>query len=404
MQSWQKNLYIIGVAELIVIMGFSFAQPFMPLFIKQLGSYTDNEAAFWSGIAAGGSGIAMFLSSPIWGILADRWGRKAMLLRAQFGSAVVLSLAALSPNIYVFITLRFIQGMLSGTVPAASALVASQTPRERVPFAMSSLMVAVFAGNTVGPLIGGTIADAVGFKPTFFITAALLTVGGLIILFFVHEKFERPAKGHSASLGQALRMAGSREILPLLVVISALNFAPSMMGPMIPLLIDQLSPSGTTAASAGLVFALIGLVAAVSAFVAGRVAKRVPLKQILIFSCVGTGLLYLPPMLARNLGQLVPLIAATALLNGGIITSSNSLVSYSVPLSQQGIAYGLSQSANSLGGGLGPLVGGTLASWLGLKSVFAVAGGLFIVVGVLVSRALVGRAFPKAPERAADQS
>ena len=402
MQSWQRNLYIIAVAELIVIMGFSFAQPFMPLFIKQLGSYNDDQAAFWSGITAGASGIAMFLSSPIWGILADRWGRKAMLLRAQFGSAVILALAAFSPNIYVFMALRFIQGMLSGTVPAASALVASQTPRERVPFAMSSLMVAVFAGNTVGPLVGGLIADAVGFKPTFFITAALLTIGGLIILFFVHERFERPAKGRSASLGQALRMAGSREILPLLVVISALNFAPSMMGPIIPLVIDQLSPSGTTAASAGLVFALIGLVAAASAFVAGRVVKRVPLKQILIFSCVGTGLLYLPPMLARNLGQLVPLIAATALLNGGIITSSNSLVSYSVPLSQQGIAYGLSQSANSLGGGLGPLVGGTLASWLGLKAVFALAGGLFIVVGVLVSRTLVGRAIPKSPEQAVE--
>ena len=108
MQSWQKNLYIIGAAEFIVIMGFSFAQPFMPLFIKELGNYTDNEAAFWSGIAAGGSGIAMFLSSPIWGILADRWGRKAMLLRAQFGSAVVLALAALSPNIYVFIALRIV--------------------------------------------------------------------------------------------------------------------------------------------------------------------------------------------------------------------------------------------------------------------------------------------------------
>ena len=126
-----------------------------------------------------------------------------------------------------------------------------------------------------------------------------------------------------------MRMAGSREILPLLVVISALNFAPSMMGPMIPLLIDQLSPSGTTAASAGLVFALIGLVAAVSAFVAGRVVKRVPLKQILIFSCVGTGLLYLPPMLARNLGQLVPLIAATAAIVASLLLR-NAIAPYVV--------------------------------------------------------------------------
>ena len=280
---------------------------------------------------------------------------------------------------------------MSGTVPAASALIASQTPREKVPFAMSSLMVAVFVGNTVGPLIGGSIADAVGFKATFFITSALLSIGGLIVVFLVHETFERPVKGRSASLGQALRIAGSREIFPLLMVIAALNIGPSMMGPMIPLLIGDLSANGATAATAGVVFALTGLVAAGSSFFAGRVAKRVPLKQILIVSCVGTGLLYLPPMFAGSLAQLVPLIAFTALLNGGIITASNSLVSFAVPVSQQGVAYGLSQSANSLGGGLGPLIGGTLASWLGLRAVFAVAGGIFVIVGVLVSKTLVAR-------------
>ena len=397
MQSWQKNLYIIGVAELIVIMGFSFAQPFMPLFIKQLGSYTDNEAAFWSGIAAGGSGIAMFLSAPIWGILADRWGRKAMLLRAQFGSAVVLALAAFSPNVYIFIALRFIQGMLSGTVPAASALIASQTPRAKIPFAMSSLMVAVFVGNTVGPLVGGSIADIFGFKTTFFITSALLSIGGLIIVFFVHETFERPTKEGATSLGQALRLAASREILPLLVVIGALQLGPSMMGPMIPLLIDQLS-AGATAATAGAVFALIGLVAAASAFIAGRVARRVPLKRILIISCIGTGLLYVPPIFAGSIGQLVPLIALTALLNGGIITSSNSLVSMAVPLTRQGVAYGLSQSATSLGGGLGPLMGGALASWLGLRTVFIAAGAVYVLVGFLVIKLLVARSAAKEAE------
>jgi DHA1 family multidrug resistance protein-like MFS transporter len=395
MDSWKRNLYIIAVAELVVIMGFSFAQPFMPLYMKQLGNFTDKEAAFWAGLAAGGSGIAMFLSAPVWGILADRLGRKPMLLRAQFGSAVVLALAAVAPNVYIFMALRFIQGMLSGTVPAASALIASQTPREKVPFAMSSLMVAIFCGNTIGPLVGGTIADIFGFRTSFFITAILLSVGGAIILFLVHETFERPEKGKSTSFKQAMRLAGSREILPLLVVVCALNIGPSMMGPMIPLLIDQLAGGTQSAGSAGVVFALIGLVAAGSAFLAGRVAKRIPLKPILIASCIGTGLLYMPPILAGTVAQLVPLLAMTALMNGGIITSSNSLVSYAVPVSQQGIAYGLYQSANSLGGGLGPFLGGAIASGLGLKSVFAVAGVLYIVVGVLVAKMLVSRGVAK---------
>lgn len=124
-ESWQKNLYVIAIAEFVVIMGFSFVTPFMPLFIQELGNFTSKEAAFWAGIATGSSGIAMFLSAPVWGIVADRWGRKPMLLRAQFGSSIVLALAGLSPNVYCLTGLRFAQGLLSGTVAAASALVAA---------------------------------------------------------------------------------------------------------------------------------------------------------------------------------------------------------------------------------------------------------------------------------------
>ena len=87
----------------------------------------------------------MFLSAPLWGIIADRWGRKLMVLRAMFGAAVVLALTGLAPNIYYVIALRFAQGLFSGTVAAASALVAASIPNNKMPFAMGLLMVAVFS-------------------------------------------------------------------------------------------------------------------------------------------------------------------------------------------------------------------------------------------------------------------
>src|SRR3972149_3344332 len=100
LESWKRNLYAIFVAELVVLTGFSFANPFMPLFIQELGNFTNEQAAFWGGIASGASGIAMFFSAPLWGIIADRWGRKPMVLRAIFGGSAVLALMSLSPNIY----------------------------------------------------------------------------------------------------------------------------------------------------------------------------------------------------------------------------------------------------------------------------------------------------------------
>ena len=387
-ESWRRNLYAIFVAEFIVITGFSFVNPFMPLFIQELGTLTSQKAAFWAGVATSASGIAMFFSAPLWGIVADRWGRKPMVLRAMFGAGMVLALIGLAPNIYFVVALRFTQGLLSGTVAAASALVASLTPRNKMPFAMGLLMVAVFGGTSFGPLAGGFMADSVGYKAAFFITGGLLFSGGLIVLFLVKEKFERPAKGQSASLGSLLRLAKSREMLPLLLTLCALHAGPQMMTPIISLFVRELDPSGMAATASGLAFCFMGVVAAISAVVAGRLGGHISLKKILVISCLGTGLLYLPPMWARTVTQLIIFIALTGLLKGGLMTSSNALVGLSVPRSQQGIAYGVAQSANALGNGLGPLIGGSLAPLIGLRSVFGVAGGFFMLTGIAVAKLL----------------
>ena len=371
-------------------MGFSFVTPFMPLFIQELGAFTTQQAAFWAGMATSATGIAMFFSAPLWGIVADRWGRKPMVLRAMFGAGVVLALVGLAPNIYYVVALRFTQGLLSGTVAAASALVAASTPRNKMPFAMGLLMVAVFGGQSFGPLAGGFIADSVGYKAAFFITGGLLFSGGLIVLFFVKEKFERPAKGQSASLSSLLRLAKSREMLPLLLALCALHAGPQMITPILSLFIRELDPEGMAATASGLAFCFMGVVAAISAVIAGRLGEHITLKKILVISCLGTGLLCLPPMWAQTVTQLIIFIALTGLFAGGLMTSSNALIGLSVPRSQQGIAYGVAQSAHSLGNGLGPLIGGSLAPLMGLRPVFGVAGGLFMLIGVAVGKLLPG--------------
>ena len=255
---------------------------------------------------------------------------------------------------------------------------------------MGLIMLAVFGGNSLGPFLGGFLADKVGYEATFFITSALLFSGGLIVLFFVKEKFDRPVPGQGASLGSLWRLAVSREMLPLLMAICALNIGPQMISPIISLFIKELDPRVAAATASGIAFGLMGVVAAISSVVAGRVGKRISLKKIMVFSCLGTGLLYLPPMWATTVTQLLVFIALMGLLNGGLMVSANSLVSLSVSLSQQGIAYGLSTSAQALGGGLGPLIGGSLAPLLGFKPIFAVAGGLFVLVGIAITKLLPG--------------
>ncbi|MBA7640412.1 Multidrug resistance protein MdtG [subsurface metagenome] len=208
------------------------------------------------------------------------------------------------------------------------------------------------------------------------------------MLFLVKEKFERPAKGQSASLSSLLRLAKSRKMLPLLLALCALQAGLTMITPIISLFIKELNPAGMAATASGLAFCFMSVVAALSAVIAGRLGGHISLKKILVISCLGTGLLYLPPMWARTVTQLIIFITLTGLFKGGLMTSSNALVGLSVPRSQHGIAYGVATSAQALGSGLGPLIGGSLAPLIGLRSVFGVAGGFFMLTGIAVSKLL----------------
>ncbi len=383
-EPWQKNLFAITVAEFVVIMGTDSVTPFMPLLVQRLGNFTNEQAAFWAGIATGATGIAMFLAAPLWGIIADQWGRKPMVLRAMFGAAVITALTGLAPNIYYLVALRFAHGILSGVVSASSALIAANTPRNKIPFAMGLLMGAAFGGQTFGQMFGGFLADSVGYKTTFFITGAIIFSGSIIVLLFVKERFERPVRRQSSSLSSLWDLAKSREMLPLLITMAALNAGPKIISPIIPLFMRDLDPAGKAASASGLAFGLMGIVSGISSIIAGRLGERVTLKKILVFSCLGTSLLYLPPMWAATVTQLVIFVALTGLLRGGQV-SPNALIGLSVHHSQQGVAYGLAQSAKALGSASGPLIGGSLASLLGLRAVFGAAAGLFLLIGVAIA-------------------
>jgi len=389
--SWKKSLTALLIAELLVMVGFSFVFPFMPLFIEKLGHYSTQQSAFWAGIAEGASGLGMFIFSPIWGVMADRSGRKPMVLRAMLGGAITVTLIAFSPNVPFLIIMRFLQGALTGTIAAASALITSITPRNRIPFVMGLLMTMVYAGNSLGPLLGGFAADKFGYELTFFITGGLLLAGGLIVYFMVEEKFERPKEIKRTSLRGVLRLASSKQMLPLLIIQFSLAAGPNMVAPIISLLMQQLNPLGHAATSAGIALALSAVIAAITATIAGRLADSISLKTILVYSCLATCLVYLPPIWAGNVPQLTTYIALRGLVNGGIMTSAFAILSLSVPAEQQGIAFGIGQSASALGSGLGPIIGGTIGSYLGLKTVFAFASVIYLFSGLLVIRILPKR-------------
>jgi DHA1 family multidrug resistance protein-like MFS transporter len=254
---------------------------------------------------------------------------------------------------------------------------------------MGLLMLAVFCGNTVGPSIGGFLGDVFGFRTSFFIASGLLLIAGMVVSMLVKEKFERPVKENS--LGDVWRLLGSRTVLPLLATICVVGMSQQVIQPIITLYIEELDPAGSASTTAGLAFALLGLTAAASSVISGRLSRRISLRKILAFSCLGAALLNLPPIWATTASQLVVLVGSMGLFQGANMTSTYALIGLSLPVSQQGIAYGLSQSAVSLGNGLGPIIGGAMVSLVGLRYVFTVSSGLFLVASLLVTFFIKGK-------------
>ena len=152
---------------------FGFVFPFMPLFIAQLGVGDLQQVEIWSGVSSFGQAVVLAVCSPIWGAYADRHGRRLMVLRAAFGGGVVIGLMGLSQNIWQLFTLRLAQGATTGVIAAVTALAISFVPRERIGYALGIIQMSAFAGNAVGPTLGGLVADHLGFRVGFAITALL---------------------------------------------------------------------------------------------------------------------------------------------------------------------------------------------------------------------------------------
>ena len=120
MQKWQRNLYALWVAELVAIAGFTVVIPFLPYYVQELGVTESEQVKLWSGLLFAFHAVAMAIFSPIWGSVADRYGRKLMVERAMFGGAVVMGAMGFVQNVQQLVILRALQGCLTGTIPAAT--------------------------------------------------------------------------------------------------------------------------------------------------------------------------------------------------------------------------------------------------------------------------------------------
>ena len=388
---WQITLYAVWAGQILALIGFSSRVPYLPFFLGDLGVTTVDGQALWSGAINAAGAAAMAITAPIWGLVADRIGRKPMLMRGLFGGALSVGLMAFVTAPWQLAALRILEGTLTGTVVAATALVATSAPRHRLGYALGMVQTAVFAGAAAGPLLGGIAYDRVGARATFGVAGMMLFLGGVLVTVFAREHFV-PAPRVSptaANRGQRFRESGaflfSLAMLTMFAAIFVIRMTAMAMQPVIPLFVHELAPDNPDVATvAGFVLGVGGLTSALAAAFLGRLGDRTGHRRVLTVSLLAAGVMYLPMALVRAPWQLALLQAALGVAAGGLIPSTNARIAHLTPLARRGMVFGLTATLSGLGGFIGPLLGALLATGFGFRASFVAAGSLLLATGGMV--------------------
>jgi MFS transporter, DHA1 family, multidrug resistance protein len=388
--SWQRTLWIMFTAQLISAVGFAVIFPFLPLYVAELGTQTGLSIEFWAGMAFSSQALTMAIAAPIWGSLADRLGYKLMVERAMYGGALTLLLMAFVRSAEELVILRAIQGALTGTISAANALVASEAPRERLGYAMGTLQMGLWGGVALGPLIGGLLADALGYRAPFVLTGVLLLLAGLLVSLGVRSggrpapQPDRPRQGLIAGWRAILATRGMALSYGLRFLSS---LAHSMLLPFAPLFILSLMDSDERIGTfTGLVVGSASAASLATAVYFGRLGDRRGHRRVLIGCAAAGAVLYLLHTIVGEPWQLLALQLLAGAAWGGVTPALSALLARYTSGGSEGAIYGIDNALVAGARALAPLVGAAVVLALGLRGIFiatALTYGLITALAVL---------------------
>ncbi len=400
MPHWKRNLIVLSFAQLVMMIGFSAFQPFVAYYLIDLGVPDYAQAMVWLAAFNSGSAIAMMIASPIWGTLADRHGRRMMLIRATAAGCVFTFLMGIAQSPTQLVLTRLIQGFFSGTVAAAVTLVATETPDEHLGRSLGIMQTSQFVGQTIGPLLGGVAADASSYRSVFFMSSGLMLVSVITIITMVRERAPRlapaaqpagaPPRARRSPLAAlrsgVLAAKSNRDTTVLVTTLAANSFAIAVLSPVLSLYIRELVGDVPNLATiAGSVMSVAAFTSSVSAVLLGRLGDRIGQRKVLIYCVIGAALIHVPQAMVTHPNQLLALRAIQGIFMGGIMPTANALLAYATPPGRRGVVFGFGHSAGAAGRALGPTVGAAVSNAWGMSSAFLVTAGVFGVMAAMVA-------------------
>jgi len=396
METWKLNLIAAWLGCFFTGLAMSEILPFLPLYIEQLGVHDHQALSLWSGLVFSGTFLVSAIVSPLWGSLADRKGRKLMLMRAALGMAIVMVLQGFATNVWQLFILRTLMGLTSGYIPNAMALVASQVPRDKSGWALGTLSTGQVCGVILGPLLGGFMADHIGLRMVFFITGGLLFISFLISMFLIKERVVPVTKANRLS-GKAVfsTLPYPMLTLSLFVTTMMIQLANGSISPILTLYIRNLSENTNNLAFvSGVIAAVPGISALLSAPRLGKLGDRIGANRVLIAALVFCFVLFCLMATIHTPVQLGILRFLLGFGDGALMPAVQALLVKYCSEQVTGRIFGYNQSFMYMGNVAGPLIGSGVSAMMGFRWVFLVTALM-----VLINAAQVWWSFRRIPDR-----
>lgn len=383
MEPWKRTMWILWFGVLFCSASYTMSVPFLPLFLYDLG-VDKSSVNLWAGVVHSSAFLVGAVMAPLWGMMADKFGKRKMVIRAGLSLAIIYALIAFVVTPWQLVGVRMLHGFVGGFVPASMSIVATIAPKEKLSWSLGIMQAGAMTGGILGPLFGGLLAEAFGMRRSFVVAAFIIFIATIAVWIWVKE-----GKGGEASVKKkaepvTYRMAfRNRSLVSMLLVLVMFQLAFNMIQPQLSLHIADLQGGEKGAVmSAGLVLSLIGIAGIVASPIWGRLGERKGYYRILVFCLLSAGTIVSFQFFVHTLWMFATVQFMFGLFMAGVVPIINTLMVQGTDEQFRGRSFGLTASANQFGSMMGPLIGGVLGLFLGLQWIFVATGAIMAGIGL----------------------
>lgn len=387
--NWKLCLAILTCNVVFMSSSYTMLIPFLPMYLTRDLGVDAASVNIWSGIVFSSTFLISAVMAPIWGRMADKRGKRLMAIRASFLLSISYFLGGIVTTPLELTFMRMFQGFASGLWPMELAIMTTYAPPKKLGLCLGVMQGALTAGGIIGPLFGGILAEAFGMRRSFFLAAAALFLNFLVLVFFIKEPPTDTAAAEAENTsndGKSVSLWKTPVIRLMLISAALVQAVILIVQPILTTYISRLAGDiDNLVFVSGLIFSLGGFASAITAPLWGRFGQRHGFVKTLRIVLILAGIFFLIQSLPDALYTFAASQFAVGLFFSGIYPSINAILAEKTSANIKGRVFGLLFSAQQIGAMGGPILGGVIATYIGMKYVFWAAGAILLCLSMAIT-------------------